>query len=106
MILHGHCAKASRPRNMFSVLQSSSKPGQVHVGHNNCNCNMWCKGLPVQPKAKTLVFTSEGGAKSWCGSAASMDSQRKSLLDGCNDWEFSAVSPKGTNILKSSKTHQ
>ncbi|GFN92327.1 hypothetical protein PoB_001883300 [Plakobranchus ocellatus] len=41
-----------------------------------------------EPRAQ--VFTSEGGIKSWCGSAASMNTQRKSLLDGCVASEFSA----------------
>ncbi|GFO24958.1 reverse transcriptase [Plakobranchus ocellatus] len=48
------------------------------------------KGLPIQSKARALISTSEGGTKSWCESAASIDTQRKILLDGCDDWEFSA----------------
>ncbi|GFN76684.1 reverse transcriptase [Plakobranchus ocellatus] len=28
--------------------------------------------------------------QSWCGSGARMDTQRKSLLDGCDDWDCSA----------------
>ncbi|GFN78158.1 hypothetical protein PoB_000466400 [Plakobranchus ocellatus] len=52
----------------------------------------------MQIWARALVFISEGGTKSWRGSAAGMDTQRKSLLGGCDDWEFSADS------LKSSKT--
>ncbi|GFO14820.1 reverse transcriptase [Plakobranchus ocellatus] len=48
------------------------------------------KGLLVQPKTRALVLPSEGGTKSWCGSAAGMESQRKSLLDDCGDLEFSA----------------
>ncbi|GFO36866.1 reverse transcriptase [Plakobranchus ocellatus] len=52
------------------------------------------KGLPLHLKARVLVFTSEGGTMSCCGNAASMDTQRKSLLDGYDDWEFSADLPK------------
>ncbi|GFO40387.1 reverse transcriptase [Plakobranchus ocellatus] len=44
-------------------------------------------------KARALVFTSEMGRKYSCGSAVGMDTQRKSLLDGCGDWEFSANLP-------------
>ncbi|GFO38878.1 reverse transcriptase [Plakobranchus ocellatus] len=48
--------------------------------------------------SRALVFTSESGTKSWCGSAAGMDTQRKSLLDGCDeDWEFSADLPEWNN---------
>ncbi|GFN78023.1 reverse transcriptase [Plakobranchus ocellatus] len=52
------------------------------------------KSLLAQPKAKALVFTSEDGKNSWCGSAAGMDTQRKSLMNGCDDWEYSADLPK------------
>ncbi|GFO46892.1 reverse transcriptase [Plakobranchus ocellatus] len=59
-----------------------------------CFGNMNAKGLPVQPKARALVFTSESGTKSWCGSVAVMDKQRKSLLNACGGWEFSADLPE------------
>ncbi|GFO17665.1 reverse transcriptase [Plakobranchus ocellatus] len=62
-----------------------------------CDAN----GLPVQPKAKELVFTSEGGMRSWCGSASIMDTQRKRLLDGCDDWEISANIPEWSRHPKS-----
>ncbi|GFN74305.1 reverse transcriptase [Plakobranchus ocellatus] len=39
------------------------------------------KGLPAQTKTTAQEFTTEGGTKSFCGSAAGMDTQRKSLLD-------------------------
>ncbi|GFN97036.1 reverse transcriptase [Plakobranchus ocellatus] len=39
--------------------------------------------------ATIIVSTLECGRKSWYGSAAGMDSQRKSLLDWRDDWEFS-----------------
>ncbi|GFO01317.1 reverse transcriptase [Plakobranchus ocellatus] len=48
------------------------------------------KGLLVQPKARALVYTLAGGAKFWCESATGMDTQRKTLMDGCYDREFSA----------------
>ncbi|GFO14848.1 reverse transcriptase [Plakobranchus ocellatus] len=87
-------------RTCSQFLQSSSKPGHVHVATQQsvtqlaiaiCDAN----SLPVQPKAGALEFTSEGGTKSWCGSVGSMDSQRKSLLDGC----FQPISPNGKDIL-------
>ncbi|GFN76252.1 reverse transcriptase [Plakobranchus ocellatus] len=52
------------------------------------------KGLHVRPKARALVFTSEDGKKSWYGTAAGMDTQRKSPLGGCDDSEFSANLPE------------
>ncbi|GFO45239.1 reverse transcriptase [Plakobranchus ocellatus] len=45
-------------------------------------------------EARALVFTPEGEIKSCCGGAASMDTQRKSFLDGCDDWKFSADLPE------------
>ncbi|GFO38531.1 reverse transcriptase [Plakobranchus ocellatus] len=62
------------------------------------------KGLPAQLKAGALVLnTSEGGTKSLCGGAASLDTQRKSLLDSMTTGKFQPISPNGINILKSSK---
>ncbi|GFN91762.1 reverse transcriptase [Plakobranchus ocellatus] len=48
----------------------------------------------VQPKARAIVFTSEGGTKSWYGSAASIDTHRTSLLINSDDWEVSADLPE------------
>ncbi|GFO00975.1 hypothetical protein PoB_002748000 [Plakobranchus ocellatus] len=71
-------------------LRSSSKLGRYTWRHKSvlqepamAICD--AKSLPVSEKITTLVFTSESGTKSWCGSAASMNTQRKSLLDGCYD---------------------
>ncbi|GFN82622.1 reverse transcriptase [Plakobranchus ocellatus] len=74
-------------RTCSQFLQSSSKPGQVHEATNRV-----LEELAIAICA--LVFTSEGGRKSWCGSAIGMDTQRKSLLDGCDDKEFSADLPE------------
>ncbi|GFO49222.1 reverse transcriptase [Plakobranchus ocellatus] len=52
------------------------------------------QSLRVRPKARALLFTLEGGTKSWCRSAAGMDTRRKSLLDGCDDRKFSADLPE------------
>ncbi|GFO18874.1 reverse transcriptase [Plakobranchus ocellatus] len=48
----------------------------------------------IMMETRALAFTSDGGTKSWCESATSMNIQRKSLLDGCDDWAFSADFPK------------
>ena len=42
------------------------------------------------PKTNTLIFTPEGGAKSWHGRSERTTNQRKCLLDGCNNWDVSA----------------
>ncbi|GFO50042.1 reverse transcriptase [Plakobranchus ocellatus] len=61
-------------------------------------CN--AKDRPAQPKAGTLVFTAEGGTKSWRRRSTGMDTQRESLLNGCDDWEFSAHLSEWNKILK------
>ncbi|GFN94854.1 reverse transcriptase [Plakobranchus ocellatus] len=81
-------------RTCCQFLQSSSKPGQVHVATQELAiviCDS--KGLLVKSKARSLVFTLEDGTKSWCGNAAGMDTQRKSLMDWCDDWGYSADLP-------------
>ena len=37
------------------------------------------------PKTNTLIFTTEGGAKSWQGRPMRTTNRRKCLLDGCDD---------------------
>ena len=41
-----------------------------------------------------LIFTTEGGAKSWHGRPLRTTNQRKCLLDGCDDWDVSANIPE------------
>ena len=48
------------------------------------------KGQSFHPEADAVIFTAEGGAKSWHGMAVNSINQRKCQLDGCDDWEVSA----------------
>ncbi|KAK3804172.1 hypothetical protein RRG08_023535 [Elysia crispata] len=48
------------------------------------------------PKTNVLIFTKEGGAKSWHGRPVRTTYQRKCLLDGCNDCDVSADLQNGT----------
>ena len=41
-----------------------------------------------------MIFTTEGGAKSWQGRPVRTTNQIKCLLDGCDDWDVSADLPK------------
>ena len=52
------------------------------------------KGQSTQPQADAVLFTTEGEAKSWHGTAVKSTNQRKCLLDGCDDWEVSADLPE------------
>ena len=52
------------------------------------------KGQSTQPQADAVIFTIEGGAKSWHGTAVKSTNQMKCLLDGCDDWEVSADLPE------------
>ena len=52
------------------------------------------KGETTLPKTNALIFTTEGGAKSWHGRPVRTANQRKCLLDGCDDWDISADVPK------------
>ena len=64
------------------------------------------KGLSTQPQADAVIFTTEGGAKSWHGTAVKSTNQRKYLLDGCDDWELSADLPEWDshpNIIKETR---
>ena len=52
------------------------------------------KEQSTQPQADAVIFTTEGGAYSWHGTAIKSTNQRKYLLDGCDDWEVSADLPE------------
>ena len=45
------------------------------------------------PKTNALIFTTEGGTKSWHVRLVMTTNQRKCLLDGCDDWDVSADPP-------------
>ena len=45
------------------------------------------KGETTLPNTNALIFTTEGGAKSWHGRPVRTTNQTKCLLDGCDDWD-------------------
>ena len=49
--------------------------------------------MTTLPKTNALIFTTEGGAKSWHGRPVRITNQIQSLLDGCDDWNVSAELP-------------
>ncbi|KAK3764243.1 hypothetical protein RRG08_023708 [Elysia crispata] len=55
------------------------------------------KGETTLPNTNALIFTTEGGAKSWHGLPVRTTSQIKCLLDGCDDWDVSADLPEWDN---------
>ena len=55
------------------------------------------KGKSTQLQADAVIFTTEGGAKSWHGTVVKSTNQRKCLLDGCDAWEVSADLPEWDN---------
>ncbi|GFO30111.1 reverse transcriptase [Plakobranchus ocellatus] len=42
----------------------------------------------------STVFTTEGGVKKWHGGSITINTHRKGLLDGCDDWVVSADLPE------------
>ncbi|KAK3744418.1 hypothetical protein RRG08_000851 [Elysia crispata] len=52
------------------------------------------KGETTLPNTNALIFTTEGGAKSWHGRPVRTTNQIKCLLGGCDDWEVSADLPE------------
>ena len=65
------------------------------------------KGQSTQPQADAVIFTTEGGVKSWHGTAVKSTNQKKCQLDGCDDWEVSADLPEcdsHPSIIKETKT--
>ncbi|GFS07036.1 polyprotein [Elysia marginata] len=52
------------------------------------------KGQSNPPSLNFTIFTTEGGARKWCGRSNTASNQRKGLLDGCDDWEVSADLPE------------
>ncbi|GFR67679.1 reverse transcriptase [Elysia marginata] len=43
------------------------------------------KGQSNPPSPSFTIFTTEGGARKWCGRSNTASNQRKGLLDGCDD---------------------
>ena len=52
------------------------------------------KGETTLPKTNALIFTTEGGAKSWHGTPVRTTNPIKCLLEGCDDWDVSADLPE------------
>ncbi|KAK3781004.1 hypothetical protein RRG08_046308 [Elysia crispata] len=52
------------------------------------------KGETTLPKTNALIFTTEGGAKSWHGWPVRTTNQIKRLLDSYDDWDVSADIPE------------
>ncbi|GFS18999.1 reverse transcriptase [Elysia marginata] len=52
------------------------------------------KGKSNPPSPSFIIFTTEGGAKTWCGRSNTASTQRKELLGGCDDWKVSADLPE------------
>ena len=52
------------------------------------------KGETTLPKTNSLIFTTEGGAKTWHGMPVRTTNQIKCFLDGCDDWDVSADIPE------------
>ena len=52
------------------------------------------------PETDVLIATTEGGAKPSQSRLIKTMNQRKCLLDGCDDWEYSADPPEWDNPLQ------
>ena len=52
------------------------------------------KGQSNHPEADAVIFTTDGGAKSWHGMVIKTTKQRTCLLDGWDYWEISADLPE------------
>ncbi|GFN75109.1 reverse transcriptase [Plakobranchus ocellatus] len=51
------------------------------------------KGEIHPSSTSSTVFTTEGGVKKWHGGSIPINTHRKGLLDGCDDWVVSADLP-------------
>ncbi|GFR69091.1 polyprotein [Elysia marginata] len=52
------------------------------------------KGQSNPPSPSFTIFTTESGAKKWCGRSNTASTLRKGLLDSCDDWEISVDLPE------------
>ncbi|GFO14204.1 polyprotein [Plakobranchus ocellatus] len=52
------------------------------------------KGEIHPSSTSSTVFTTEGGVKKWHGGSIPINTHRKGLLDGCDDWVVSADLPE------------
>ncbi|GFR81316.1 polyprotein [Elysia marginata] len=80
-------------------IQSSTFTRAIYLeaqqgASGTCLNNNTAKGQSNPPSPNFTIFTTEGGAKKWCGRSNTSSTQRKGLLDGYDDWEVSADFPK------------
>ena len=98
--------------HVFSLCKVALSQGRYTWRHNRVLQELavaisMAKGQSTQPQADAVIFTTDGGAKSWHGTAVKSTNQAKCLLDGCDDWEVSADLPEwdsNPSIIKKNKT--
>ncbi|GFS06192.1 reverse transcriptase [Elysia marginata] len=90
-----YCRKAKLKLPMKSILEEY-KCGKRHnrVLQELASVISTAKGQSNPPSPSFTIFTTEGGAREWCGRSNTASTQRKGLLDGCDDWGVSADLPE------------
>ena len=86
-------------RACLELLQNRPLTGRYTWRHNRVLQELatiisTAKGETTLPNTNALIFTTEGGAKSWHGRPVRTTNQIKCLLDGCDDWDVSADLPE------------
>ena len=98
-------------RACLELLQNRPLTGRYTWRHNRVLQELaaiisTAKGETTLPNTNALIFTTEGGAKSWHGRPVRTTNQIKCLLDGCDDWDVSADLPEWdshSSIIKESR---
>ncbi|KAK3788175.1 hypothetical protein RRG08_063042 [Elysia crispata] len=86
-------------RSVYDLLPSNANLGRYTWRHNRVLQELaaiisTAKGETTLPNTNALIFTTEGGAKSWHERPVRTTNQIKCLLDGCDDWDVSADLPE------------
>ncbi|GFO16340.1 reverse transcriptase [Plakobranchus ocellatus] len=86
-------------RACTELVQSSALTRAIQWRHNRVLQELvsvisTAKGEIHPSSTSSTVFTIEGGVKKWHGGSIPINTHRKGLLDGCDDWVVSADLPE------------
>ncbi|GFO07700.1 reverse transcriptase [Plakobranchus ocellatus] len=86
-------------RACTELVQSNALTRAIHVRNNRilqelASVISTAKGDIHPSSTSSTVFTKDGRVKKWHGGSITIDTHRKGLLDGCDDWVVSADLPE------------
>ncbi|GFN79705.1 polyprotein [Plakobranchus ocellatus] len=94
-----HCQGRQTTEHVLSSCKVALSQGRYTWRHNRvlqelASVISTAKGEIHPSSTSSTVFITEGGVKKWHGGSVPINTHRKGLLDGCDDWVVSADLPE------------